>query len=77
MQTVAFSVSDETIQGKFHSIEESLKQVKSVVANCKKAPMEGDKFPEVMEISLLMSNIKCIQFILYMCRIFGNSRWGS
>lgn len=53
MLMVTFSVSDETIQGNFKSIEKSLKQVKGDVENCKKSSMEGDKFPEVMEISLL------------------------
>ena len=63
MLMVTFSVSDETIQGNFKSIEKSLKQVKGDVENCKKSSMEGDKFPEVMEISL--HAIKCTQLILY------------
>ncbi|XP_061164716.1 protein diaphanous homolog 1-like isoform X2 [Saccostrea echinata] len=45
----ASKVSDETIQGNFRSMEKSLKQVKGDLDNCKKSPMEGDKFPEVME----------------------------
>ena len=66
MLMITFSVSDETIQGNFKSIEKSLKQVKGDVENCKKSSMEGDKFPEVMEISLLLSTIRCTQIISYM-----------
>ena len=66
MLMIIFSVSDETIQGNFKSIEKSLKQVKGDVENCKKSSMEGDKFPEVMEISLLLSTIRCTQIISYM-----------
>jgi hypothetical protein len=35
-------------------LEKSLKQVKVDLENCKKSPMEGDRFPEVMEISFVL-----------------------
>lgn len=61
-----FSVSDESIQGNFRSIEKSLKQVKGDLENCKKSSMEGDKFPEVMEISFVFSIIHCAKFLFCM-----------
>lgn len=61
-----FSVSDESIQGNFRSIEKSLKQVKGDLENCKKSSMEGDKFPEVMEISFVFfQNTLCKVLILH------------